>query len=93
MSDDQVLSYFKAEMATLRTGIAELGGDVKSIASELRAFRDEQGPRVAVLEHRVAALEAEKVRQGSQMFALKLSVAGSFLAAILSLATRFITGG
>jgi hypothetical protein len=50
---DVALRYVREEFAAVRV-------DISGLAGELRAYTTEQGPRVAVLEHRLA--EAEKDR-------------------------------
>lgn len=100
-TDAELLAkVIEREMGTMRDDIAGIRDDVARVAEQVQTLAAEHGPRVAVLEHRVGEVESdlkalrdEEVRKGSQLWMLKVSVAGSFLAAFLSIGSRFITGG
>jgi hypothetical protein len=49
----------------VREDVAAMRGDISGLAAELRAHMQEQGPRIAVFEHRLADVEqdVETVRQ------------------------------
>lgn len=64
------LQYVREELSTLRSAVHdELGAmrkDVSTLAGELRAYSGEQGPRIAVLEHRLGETEKDLITQNAQ---------------------------
>jgi hypothetical protein len=64
------LQYVREELSTLRGTVHdELGAmrkDVSTLAGELRAYSSEQGPRIAVLEHRLGEAEKDLITQKAE---------------------------
>lgn len=57
------LQYVREELATLRAAVHDeltaMRTDLSGLAGELRGYSAEQGPRIAVLEHRVGECEKD----------------------------------
>lgn len=64
------LQYVREELSTLRGTVhdelSSMRKDVSTLAGELRAYSGEQGPRIAVLEHRLVEAEKDLLTQKAQ---------------------------
>lgn len=63
------LRYVREELSTLRASmhdeLAAMRTDIANLAQELRSHTADQGPRIAVLEHRIGEVE-QRVEQVSK---------------------------
>ena len=98
-TNDLVVQVIRGEISGVRDEIAGIRDDVSRIAAQVQGMAAEQGPKLAVLEHRVAEAEADiknihadRVRENTQMWGLKVAAFGAVLAALLSMGTQFFTG-
>lgn len=85
------LQYVREELSNLRAAVhdelAAMRTDLSGLAGELRGHTAEQGPRIAVVEHRlteaekdIAALQADKRTASSHRWTLVTAVAVAVLA-------------
>lgn len=92
------LQYVREELANLRTAmdgsLAGMRSDISGLAGELRGHMAEQGPRLAVVEHRlteaekdVAALQAAGTDDKRLRWTLATAIAVAVLAWIPDLIT------
>lgn len=89
---DVALRYVRDELSTLRGAmhdeLSAIRSDLSDLAGEMRAHMTEHGPRVAVLEHRVAeaertlaALHDQRSGDRAQRWAVWMTVLAALLAA------------